>query len=232
MRKPVKSSFFQRPATRTGWWSGILAILAIVMIVVTNLRLDPLAVISERLLTFLLTIFDIIMLGSILVSIVLGIIAVAGKRDRSWLVWLFIVPVLYLILLSIPLTIKLLNSTSIRSEVAPTPDANIKQIPVIFDDDGSPDGTSALLFLLSDPRADVRMVSISSGEAHPQVYIQHLGEMLERYGYGNIPLGAGQDTPLGGGNAFPEFVREASDGFWGFASSNQESITQSKIALN
>ena len=81
---------------------------------------------------------------------------------------------------------------------------------------------AALLFLLSEPRAEVRAVSVSYGEAHPQVYIQHLGWMLERFGYADIPLGAGQDAPLAGDNAFPDSTRQASDGFWGFGMESPE----------
>ncbi len=89
-------------------------------------------------------------------------------------------------------------------------------IPVIYDDDGSPDGTTALLYLLSHPAVDLKAVGITYGEAHPAVYIQHMGRMLEDYGYTGIPLGAGLDGPLAGENAFPEWVRQSAGDFWGF----------------
>ncbi len=88
-------------------------------------------------------------------------------------------------------------------------------VPIVYDDDGSPDGTTALLYLLSHPQADVKAVNISYGEAHPEVYIQHIGGMLESYGITNIPLGYGQDSPMSGSNEFPEGAREGANDFWG-----------------
>ena len=89
-------------------------------------------------------------------------------------------------------------------------------IPMIYDDDGSPDGTTALLYLLSHPGVDLKSVGITYGEAHPAVYIQHMGRMLEDFGYTGIPLGVGQDGPLAGSNGFPEWVRQDAGKFWGF----------------
>jgi purine nucleosidase/pyrimidine-specific ribonucleoside hydrolase len=94
--------------------------------------------------------------------------------------------------------------------------SRIQSIPILFDDDGSPDGTTALLYLLSHPTVDLKSVSITYGEAHPAIYIQHMGRMLEDFGFTGIPLGAGQDRPLAGSNSFPEWVRQSSNNFWGF----------------
>ncbi len=85
---------------------------------------------------------------------------------------------------------------------------------VIFDDDGSPDGTTALLYLLSRHDVEVRAVGITYGEAHPAVYIQHIGRMMDDYGYSGIPLGAGIDGSLAGVEGFPEWLRDAADHFW------------------
>ncbi len=97
------------------------------------------------------------------------------------------------------------------------------KLPVIFDDDGSPDGTTALLYLLSDPAVSVQAVTISHGEAHPQVYIQHMGRMLQDFGLSGIPLGAGLDSALQPGEDFPEWLRQASDTFWGMPVPNAPS---------
>ena len=96
----------------------------------------------------------------------------------------------------------------------PSPQSGM--VPIIFDDDGSPDGTTALLYLLSNPGVDLKAVGITYGEAHPAVYIQHMGRMLEDFGYTGIPLGVGQDGPLAGSNDFPEWVRQQAGNFWGF----------------
>lgn len=105
---------------------------------------------------------------------------------------------------------------------APTSGPPAPKLPVIFDDDGSPDGTTALFYLLSHPGVAVKAISISYGEAHPAIYIQHIGRKLDSLGIHDIPLGAGQDAPLAGSAGFPEGVREASNSFWGHPIPNPE----------
>ena len=219
MNQSMKSRFFQRPATKIGWWAGALAILATLMIGVNMLGLNPFEGPS-----FLVTAYDLTMLTSLVLAILLGVIALSGKRERSWVVWLFMLPVLIFGGALLYAVVARLKYTDYQ-EIAPAPDATIERLPIIYDDDGSPDGTSALLYLLSDPRAEVLAVSVSYGEAHPQVYIQHLGWMLERYGYNAIPLAAGRDAPLAGSNSFPESVREGSNDFWGFDSGREGELS-------
>jgi inosine-uridine nucleoside N-ribohydrolase len=105
-----------------------------------------------------------------------------------------------------------LNPPNSTQPPQPTP---ASPLVIFYDDDGSPDGTLALLYLLSHPAADVQAVSISYGEAHPAQYIQHMGRMLDSFGITSIPLGAGQDSPLEGDNGFPEGMREMANDFWG-----------------
>jgi len=89
------------------------------------------------------------------------------------------------------------------------------QIPVIWDDDGSPDGVIALLYLLRNPRVRVVAITVSCGEAHPDIFAQNLTRMLARIGHEGIPVAAGRGTPLEGTNAFPEAWRASTDVFWG-----------------
>lgn len=105
---------------------------------------------------------------------------------------------------------------------SPAPTHSTGPIPVIFDDDGSPDGTAALFYLLSHPGVSVEAINITYGEAHPEVYIQHIARQLDYLGIENIPLGAGQDSPLSGTNEFPEWLREVSDEFWGLPIPNRQ----------
>ena len=91
------------------------------------------------------------------------------------------------------------------------------KIPLIFDDDGSRDGTVALLYLLNIPEVSVKAITISYGEAHPDVYAQHTSRMLDYIGVQGIPIGAGQDKPIGEGIAFPDWLRQASNNFWDFS---------------
>ena len=111
---------------------------------------------------------------------------------------------------------------STASLPTPTPFPTISSsqqtvIPLIFDDDGSPDGTIALLFLLQNPRFEVRLVTISPGEAHPELFAIHIANLLAALGKSDIPVVAGSDIPLEGNNAFPEAWRQASDDFWGIS---------------
>lgn len=87
-------------------------------------------------------------------------------------------------------------------------------IPIIVDDDGSPDGVIALLYFLSNPQFDIRAVTISCGEAHPDVFAGQIMQMLAGLGRADIPVGAGREDPLEGTNAFPDSWRQASDKFW------------------
>ena len=77
------------------------------------------------------------------------------------------------------------------------------RIPVIVDDDGSPDGMVALLYFLRNPLFDVRAVTISCGEAHPALFASHVLRLLAGLGRVDIPVGTGRDTPLAGNNVFP-----------------------------
>jgi len=105
------------------------------------------------------------------------------------------------------------NSPTITPYPLPTA-ASEGPIPIIFDDDGSPDGIIALLYFLRNPLFDVRAVTVSQGEAHPQLFAQHIAQLLTSFGREDIPVGFGRETPLEGNNAFPEPWREASDLFF------------------
>jgi pyrimidine-specific ribonucleoside hydrolase len=109
------------------------------------------------------------------------------------------------------------STTAASPTVTPQPQPDLNggtPIPVIVDDDGSPDGVTALLYFLSYPRFDVRAVTISQGEAHPELFAGHILQLLAGLGKPDIPVGAGRSTPLEGNNAFPDPWREASDRFW------------------
>ena len=96
------------------------------------------------------------------------------------------------------------------------------KIPIIADDDGDPSGTSALLYLLIQPTVDVKAASICYGEAHPAIYIQHIGRMLDDFGFTNIQLGEGLDGNLSGVEGFPEWIREQAGNFWDMPIPNAE----------
>jgi purine nucleosidase/pyrimidine-specific ribonucleoside hydrolase len=90
-------------------------------------------------------------------------------------------------------------------------------IPLIFDDDGSPDGTIALMYVLRNPAFELKALTVSCGEAHPTIFAQNLTRVLARVGHSGIPVAAGRELPLSGKNEFPGSWRAQSDGFWGLA---------------
>lgn len=110
-----------------------------------------------------------------------------------------------------PATAAAPTSASPASSTVPSAGA---PIPLIFDDDGSPDGLIALLYVLGNPLFDVRAVTVSCGEAHPDLFARHLIDLLASLGRSDIPVGAGRNAPLDGQNAFPGPWRQASDDFW------------------
>lgn len=121
------------------------------------------------------------------------------------------------------------SRTAESSVVTPRPLPTLSgenPIPVIVDDDGSPDGMLALVFFLRNPLFDVKAVTISCGEAHPDLFAPHVQQLLASLGRADIPVGVGRATPLEGNNAFPDPWRQASDNFWGIAFSTKAILAQ------
>jgi inosine-uridine nucleoside N-ribohydrolase len=150
-------------------------------------------------------------------------------RRYLWLGWFLILPLAIstcgpgpqpattpaLIPADVPTATANPSTASLTEAPVTAPTLPAHRMPVIYDDDGSPDGTAALFYLLSDPEVSVEGIGISFGEAHPAVYIQHIARELDYLGVSDIPLGAGRGAPLAGSNEFPEWLREISDEFWG-----------------
>jgi len=102
------------------------------------------------------------------------------------------------------------------------PTLSPKKMLLIYDDDGSRDGMAALLYFLNYPDILIQAINISYGEAHPKLYIQHVGRVLDNLGINDIPLGAGKDMPLAGGTPFPDWLRHLSDDFWDYPLPNAD----------
>lgn len=105
------------------------------------------------------------------------------------------------------------EGTSTTSDAQPGSPA-AEPIPIIWDDDGSIDGVTALLYLLRNPSFDVKATTISPGIAHPEVFAPNLARFLALLGVDDVPVAAGPEQPLAGDNAFPAEWRAASDKFW------------------
>ncbi|NEN88541.1 MAG: nucleoside hydrolase [Okeania sp. SIO3H1] len=91
---------------------------------------------------------------------------------------------------------------------------NVNSTPLIFDDDGSQDGMTALAYVLGNPEYDVQAITIAQGIARPEIFVDNVELMLGRLGVTGIPVGVGRSDPLEGDNVFPDFIRDASDTFW------------------
>lgn len=113
-------------------------------------------------------------------------------------------------------------TSTLRATSTPAETVEPKKMLLLYDDDGSRDGMAALLYLLSYPEISIQAITISYGEAHPKLYVQHMGCVLEKLGISDIPLGAGQDMPLAGGTPFPDWLRQLSDNFWDYPLPNAD----------
>ena len=109
-----------------------------------------------------------------------------------------------------------------ESTMTVEPTSPAKKTLLIYDDDGNRDGMAALIYLLINPDFSVEAITISYGEAHPEIFIQHVGRVLDDLGFQDIPLGAGQDAPLAGGTPFPDWLRQISDNFFDYPLPNAD----------
>jgi inosine-uridine nucleoside N-ribohydrolase len=110
-------------------------------------------------------------------------------------------------------------TTTVVATTGPAPN---ERILVVYDDDGSPDGTVALPYLLIHPNVEVISVNLTYGEVYPEIYIQHLARLMDAYGFAGIPLGVGEIPSAEGAIHFPEFLRDLSSGFWGMPVPNPD----------
>lgn len=83
--------FAERPRSRLGWWAVGLMAAYVVMYIMT------MVVIALRL--SLPPIFGILMLLCGLSAGILGLIAITRQHERSWLVWLTLLPLLLVLFL-------------------------------------------------------------------------------------------------------------------------------------
>lgn len=97
---PQPSSLTQRPATRPGQWAAGLLGLFLVMFII-NSAVFMQTTQETWFSTHILPFYGILMLLCGLAAGILGLLALIRKHERSWLVWLSILPgafVLFLLL--------------------------------------------------------------------------------------------------------------------------------------
>jgi hypothetical protein len=97
-----RSPFFRRPTTRLGWWALRLAGVFIVLFIINSAVLMPIFSYSSSLDWFSSTVlpfYGIFMLLCGLSAGIVGLIAVIRQHERSWLVWLTILPMAFVLFL-------------------------------------------------------------------------------------------------------------------------------------
>ena len=95
------SSVWRRPSSRLGWWAVGLAAVFLLMYVVNSVVF--VGVLGTRAtpawLQPLLIFYGFLLLFCGLAAGILGLIAILRRRERSWLVWLTLLPLLLVVVL-------------------------------------------------------------------------------------------------------------------------------------
>lgn len=97
---PPRRRILGRPSTRLGWWAVALAATFVVLFMINSFVFMP-STVETPLRQTLLPFYGITMLLCGLASGIVGLIAVIWQHERSWLVWLTLLPgslVLFLVL--------------------------------------------------------------------------------------------------------------------------------------
>jgi len=98
--QPLGRRVFRRPSTRLGGWSVALAATFLVLFIINATVFMP-STVDVPWRQVVLPFYGIAMLSCGLAAGITGLIAVLRRRERSWLVWLAILPgllVLFLVL--------------------------------------------------------------------------------------------------------------------------------------
>jgi hypothetical protein len=101
METQSRSLLWQRPTTRRGWWAAGLGAAFVMMYLVNTLVFMPAFsyAITPGLWNILLPFYAISMVLCGLSSGILGLLALIRSRERSWLVWLTLLPGAFVIFL-------------------------------------------------------------------------------------------------------------------------------------
>lgn len=95
-----------------------------------------------------------------------------------------------------------------RIRFSSEPEPAITTRPVILDTDMGIDSVLGLLYLLKDPKIDLRGITIGHGIADVPNGAENALRILELTGNRKIPVAAGPNHPLKGERAFPVFWKE------------------------
>jgi len=96
-RQPLMQRILKWPSTRLGWWSiGLGVAFEVLWIINSTVGMHFSALVPWRQLV--LPFYSILMLSCGLAAGILGLIATIKGHERSWLVWLAILPGLFVLL--------------------------------------------------------------------------------------------------------------------------------------
>ena len=101
MRNQTRSAFWQRPSSKLGRWAVGIAVLFILLFLTNALVFVPVAsgAPAAAWQQALLPYFGVfVMLCAVLAGII-GLFAVIRQQERSWLVWLTILPLVFVLIL-------------------------------------------------------------------------------------------------------------------------------------
>jgi hypothetical protein len=89
--QPLRRRILGRPSTRPGWWSvGLGASFVVLWIINSTVFMPSIVLVPWR--QAILPFYGIFMLLCGLAAGIVGLVAVIWRRERSWLVWLTILP--------------------------------------------------------------------------------------------------------------------------------------------
>jgi len=94
--KTVSSHFLGMPGTKLGWWSFGLGVAFVVMFLINSFVFMPTSS-DAPWRQVILPFYGIFMLLCGLAAGVVGLIAVIRQHERSWLVWLTLLPGLFVL---------------------------------------------------------------------------------------------------------------------------------------
>jgi len=94
--QPLSGRFWGWPSTPLGWWSiGLGATFVVLFMINATVFMPSTVVVPWR--QTILPYYGIFMLLCGLASGIVGLIALVRRRERSWLVWLTVLPALWVL---------------------------------------------------------------------------------------------------------------------------------------
>lgn len=96
MGQPLRPRIIGWPSTRLGWWSvGLAAAYMVLSIINATVFMPSIVLVPWR--QVVLPFYGIIMMLCGFAAGIIGLIAVIRQHERSWLVWLTILPGLFVL---------------------------------------------------------------------------------------------------------------------------------------